>query len=82
MFLLLISLDWLASGDFGPFAGSVSARKPCGKCLWTGKLLPTLTTPPTLTTTSTSNDPFAPFYTCSNPNPNHHRQVPLLLHAE
>ncbi len=36
VFVLLISLDWLASGDFGPFAGSVSARKPCGKCYWTG----------------------------------------------
>ena len=35
LFLLLISLDWLASGDFGPFAGSVSARYPCGKCMWT-----------------------------------------------
>ena len=35
IFLLLISLDWLASGDFGPFAASVSARYPCGKCMWT-----------------------------------------------
>ena len=35
VFLLLISVDWLASGDFGPFASSVSARYPCGKCLWT-----------------------------------------------
>jgi hypothetical protein len=36
LFLLLISLDWLAAGDFGPFAASVSkARRPCGKCKWT-----------------------------------------------
>ena len=35
VFVQLISLDWLASGDFGPYAGSVSARKPCGKCRWT-----------------------------------------------
>ena len=34
LFLLLISLDWLASGEFGPFAGSVSATHPCGKCHW------------------------------------------------
>lgn len=32
IFLLLVSLDWLAAGDFGPFAASVSARRPCGKC--------------------------------------------------
>ena len=36
LFFLLVSLDWLASGDFGPFAGSVSARRPCGKCYWFG----------------------------------------------
>ena len=36
IFILLISLDWLAAGDFGPFAASVSARYPCGKCMWTG----------------------------------------------
>jgi len=57
VYLLNISLDWLASGDFGPFAGSVSARKPCGKCLWTGKLLPQPNppnpTPPTLALTPT-----------------------------
>ena len=35
IFLLLMSLDWLAAGDFGPFAGSVSARRPCPKCMWT-----------------------------------------------
>jgi hypothetical protein len=35
IFILLFSLDWLASGDFGPFAAAVSARRPCGKCLWT-----------------------------------------------
>lgn len=35
VFLLLFSLDWLAQGDFGPFAASVSARRPCFKCLWT-----------------------------------------------
>ena len=35
IFFLAISLDWLAAGEFGPFAGSVSARRPCGKCLWT-----------------------------------------------
>ena len=34
LFLLMISLDWLASGEFGPFAGSVSATHPCGKCHW------------------------------------------------
>ena len=28
LFLLLISCDWLAVGDFGPFAGSVSATRP------------------------------------------------------
>jgi hypothetical protein len=33
--VLFISLDWLAVGDFGPFAGSVSARRPCWKCKWT-----------------------------------------------
>ena len=33
--VLLISVDWLAAGEFGPFAGSVSARHPCGKCMWT-----------------------------------------------
>ena len=37
IFLLLVSLDWLASGDFGPFAGSVSAKRPCPKCMWTPK---------------------------------------------
>ena len=35
IFFVLISLDWLAAGDFGPFAASVSARYPCGKCMWT-----------------------------------------------
>lgn len=35
IFLLLFSLDWLAHGDFGPFASSVSARRPCFKCKWT-----------------------------------------------
>ena len=35
IFFLFISLDWLAAGDFGPFAGSVSARRPCPKCMWT-----------------------------------------------
>ena len=34
LFFALASLDWLASGEFGPFAGSVSARRPCGKCEW------------------------------------------------
>jgi hypothetical protein len=37
IFFLLISLDWLAAGDFGPFAASVSARYPCGRCMWTSK---------------------------------------------
>ena len=37
IFLLMISLDWLAAGDFGPFAGSVSARHPCPKCKWTAE---------------------------------------------
>ena len=35
--VLLISLDWLANGAFGPFAESVSANRPCFKCLWTDK---------------------------------------------
>ena len=35
IFLLFFSLDWLAHGDFGPFAGAVSARRPCFKCKWT-----------------------------------------------
>ena len=35
IFFLLISLDWLAAGEFGPFAASVAARRPCGKCMWT-----------------------------------------------
>ena len=35
VFLLLFSLDWLAQGDFGPFAASVSAKRPCFKCMWT-----------------------------------------------
>ena len=35
IFFLFISLDWLAAGDFGPFAGSVTARRPCPKCMWT-----------------------------------------------
>ena len=35
--LLLISLDWLANGAFGPFAESVSAHRPCFKCHWTDK---------------------------------------------
>jgi hypothetical protein len=30
-----ISLDWLANGAFGPFAESVSAHRPCFKCMWT-----------------------------------------------
>ena len=34
LFLLLFSLDWLAHGDFGPYAGSVSANLPCFKCHW------------------------------------------------
>ena len=34
LYLLLVSLDWLAAGEFGPFAGSVSARRPCTKCHW------------------------------------------------
>ena len=33
--LLLFSFDWLANGEFGPWAECVSARRPCGKCLWT-----------------------------------------------
>ena len=38
LFLLLMSLDWLAHGDFGPYAASVSkARRPCFKCLWTAQ---------------------------------------------
>ena len=32
-FFLLISLDWLAAGEFGPFAASVSARRPYDKML-------------------------------------------------
>ena len=35
--VLLISLDWLANGAFGPFAEGVSARRPCFKCHWTDK---------------------------------------------
>ena len=35
VFVIFVSLDWLAVGDFGPFAGSVSARRPCWKCKWT-----------------------------------------------
>mmetsp|Transcript_31047 Transcript_31047/g.81215 ORF Transcript_31047/g.81215 Transcript_31047/m.81215 type:complete len:556 (-) Transcript_31047:839-2506(-) len=35
LFILLFSLDWLAHGDFGPYAGSVSAKFPCFKCHWT-----------------------------------------------
>ena len=35
LFLLLMSLDWLAHGEFGPYAASVSkARRPCFKCKW------------------------------------------------
>jgi hypothetical protein len=33
--LVLMSFDWLANGDFGCFAGSVSAKHPCMKCHWT-----------------------------------------------
>ena len=33
--LVLISLDWLAQGDFGPYSTSVAARHPCPKCMWT-----------------------------------------------
>ena len=35
LFLCVVSLDWLAQGDFGAFASSVSARRPCFKCKWT-----------------------------------------------
>jgi len=35
--IVLISLDWLANGAFGPFAESVSAHRPCFKCHWTDK---------------------------------------------
>lgn len=35
IFLNLFSFDWLGAGDFGPFATSVSARRPCTKCNWT-----------------------------------------------
>ena len=35
--VLLISLDWLANGAFGPFAESVSATRPCFKCKWTDR---------------------------------------------
>ena len=35
IYFVLISLDWLAAGDFGPFAKSVAARYPCFKCKWT-----------------------------------------------
>ena len=35
IYMLLFSLDWLAAGAFGPFASSVSARRPCVKCKWT-----------------------------------------------
>jgi hypothetical protein len=35
--IIMISLDWLATGDFGPFAASVSARYPCFKCMFTTK---------------------------------------------
>ena len=34
LFLLLVSYDWLGSGEFGPWAESVSARHPCPKCKW------------------------------------------------
>ena len=35
IYLLMVTFDWLASGDFGPFASSVAARYPCFKCMWT-----------------------------------------------
>ena len=38
IFCVLMSFDWLANGDFGPFASSVSARYPCPKCMWTAVL--------------------------------------------
>ena len=37
IFWLLASLDWLDSGEFGPFSASVAARRPCHKCFWTAK---------------------------------------------
>ena len=37
LFLLLVSYDWLGSGEWGPWAESVSARHPCPKCKWTPK---------------------------------------------
>ena len=37
LFLMLMSYDWLGSGEWGPWAESVSARHPCPKCKWTPK---------------------------------------------
>ena len=37
LFLLVMSYDWLGSGEFGPWAESVSARHPCPKCSWAVK---------------------------------------------
>lgn len=37
IYIHLISLDWLANGGFGPYAESVSANRPCFKCMWTEK---------------------------------------------
>jgi hypothetical protein len=34
LFLHLMSYDWLGSGEWGPWAESVSARFPCAKCKW------------------------------------------------
>ena len=35
LFFHLMSFDWLADGEFGPFAASVAARRPCSNCMWT-----------------------------------------------
>ena len=35
VYLVFMSFDWLANGEFGPFSQSVAARRPCFKCKWT-----------------------------------------------
>ena len=39
VYILVISLDWLANGGFGPFAEGVQAVRPCFKCAWTDRCL-------------------------------------------
>ena len=35
LYVAIACFDWLAGGDFGPFAATVSARRPCQRCFWT-----------------------------------------------